>query len=118
MPLVLGAAQLQTLLACKAPAESDAYSETGHYRETAIGAYGEQNGSSARAEVQSLVLPSDDGAIFGAALRVFEEFSAALKSLPGMPLQILSVTPAAPELRYTAVLPPVTHPLAHAAGVR
>jgi hypothetical protein len=100
--LVFGPAQLQTLLSCKAPPSAELYN----------------SGSGASASTPLLQLPADDGAVFAAALSAFEQFTGFLKSLPGMPLQVLSVSPAAPQLRYTAVLPPVTHPMAHAAAAR
>eukprot|EP00953_Heterococcus_sp_UTEX-ZZ885_P026064 14120-Heterococcus_DN1.PRE.2 len=69
--------------------------------------------STALLQQQSLTLPTDDDALTRLAITAFDTLATTLKDLQGLPLRVDVVTPASSHLRYTAVVPPVTHPMAN-----
>jgi Nrap protein nucleotidyltransferase domain 4/Nrap protein domain 3 len=68
--------------------------------------------STALLQQQCLTLPTDDDALTRLAITAFDILAITLKDLQGLPLRVDVVTPASTYLRYTAVVPPVTHPMA------
>jgi Nrap protein nucleotidyltransferase domain 4/Nrap protein domain 3 len=77
------------------------------------------NGSSDKLQQQQqlcLQLPDDDDSLTRLAIASFDTLATTLKDLQGLPLRVDVVTPASSYLRYTAVVPPVTHPMAESSS--